>query len=186
MSRPSAPSGRSVSRRAALASLGLPILSACGFRPVYGRRDGAAAGSAADGLAQIAVGLIPERAGQLLRLALQQRFEGAGGGVARRYDLTVTFAITQESIGIQADSSATRTRFIGQAQYWLTAQDPTRATLTSGSARAVDGLDVFNQQFFAADQEAEVVQRRIAEAVADQIALQLAVFFDKRAAAAAG
>ncbi len=56
-----------------------------------------------------------------------------------------------------------------------------RRTLTSGSARAVDGYDVINQQFFAGDLENEQVVRRLAEAVADQVMLQLADYFDAHA-----
>jgi LPS-assembly lipoprotein len=169
----------------ALSLLASPLLGSCGFHPIYARRDDGADGPAAGGMAQIAVALMPERPGQLLRLALQERFERSGTGVARRYDLRVSFVIAAESIAVQQDSSSSRIRFVGQAQYRLTAQDPTRTTLTSGSARVVDGLNVFDQQYFAADQETEVVQRRIAEAVADQIALQLALYFNKQAAAGA-
>ena len=47
----------------------------------------------------------------------------------------------------------------------------------------MDGYNVIDNQFFAADLENEVVQRRVAEALADQITLQLASYFAKRAAA---
>ena len=56
------------------------------------------------------------------------------------------------------------------------------ATVTTGRARAVDGLNTFDQQYFAQDLETETVQRRIAEAVADQITAQLATYFDKHPA----
>lgn len=166
-----------------LAALAVP-LTACGFHPVYAPGAAADPGPAANGLAGISVGLIPERAGQLLRLALQERFERAGVGAAHRYDLAVSFGIAGEAIGIQPDSTSTRVRLVGTANYRLTAQDPARGTLTTGTARSVDGYNIFDQQFFAADQESETVQRRIAEAVADQITLQLAVYFTKNPAAA--
>jgi LPS-assembly lipoprotein len=161
-------------------------LAACGFRPVYAPSAGSGEGPAASGLAEITVGLIPERTGQLLRLALQERFERAAIAAAHRYDLTVSFGIAGEAIGYQPDSTVTRVRLVGTATYTLTAQDPTRSTLKTGVARVVDGYDIFDQQYFASDQETESVERRMAEAVADQIALQLAAFFDKRAASAVG
>ncbi len=174
-----------VGRCLALLLLVAPSLGGCGFHPLYAAAPGGAAGPAASGLAQISVGLIPERTGQLLRLALQERFERSGLVPAHRYDLNVTFSVSGEPIGIQADTSNSRVRFVGTASYQLIAEDPGRSTLTSGTARSVDGLDEFDQQLFAADLETEVVQKRIAEAVADEIARQLAIYFDRQAALAA-
>jgi LPS-assembly lipoprotein len=173
-------------RRACLGLLIAPALTACGFHPVYAPAASGADSAAATGLAEINVALIPERSGQELRLALQERFERSGVAVARRYDLTVTFGVGAEAIGIQPDTSNTYVRLIGSATYRLTAQDPTRSTLTSGIARSVEGFNVFDQQFFAQDQETDAIIKRIAEAIADQIALQLALYFKKQSATAAG
>jgi LPS-assembly lipoprotein len=49
--------------------------------------------------------------------------------------------------------------------------------LTSGTARAVDGYNVIDQQYFASDLESEAVQRRMVEAIAEQITLQVAMYF---------
>lgn len=162
-----------------------PLLGGCGLHPMYARAPNGEAGPAASGLAQISVGLIPERTGQLLRLALQERFERNGLAAAHRYDLAVTFAISNAVIGVQQDTSNVRFRLVGTANYQLIAQDPGRTTLTSGTARSVDGMNLFDQQIFAADLETEVVQQRIAEAVADEITQQLAIYFDHQAALAA-
>jgi hypothetical protein len=71
---------------------------------------------------------------------------------------------------------------IGSATWILSAQDPGRTKLTSGSARAIDAINVFDAQIFAADQETEAVTRRVAAALADQITLQLATYFRKQPA----
>src|SRR5579875_3491053 len=113
---------RKPGRRAILPLLATPLLAACGFHPLYAPTTGDTNGAAATGLAEINVGLIPERAGQELRLALQERFERSGAALARRYDLTVTFAVGAEAIGIQPDTSSTYVRVIGNATYRLTAQ----------------------------------------------------------------
>jgi LPS-assembly lipoprotein len=165
----------------ALVLLALPLLGGCGFRPLYASGSAGEAGPAAEGLAETRVNPIPERSGQLLRLALQERFERSGLAMAQRYDLSVDFNIASAAIGIQPDSSNSRMRFVGTATYRLTAQDPSRRLLTSGTARSVDGLDVFDQQLFAMDLESEVIQQRIAEAVADEITRQLAIYFDQQA-----
>jgi len=173
-------------RRAFLPVLASSLLGACGFRPVYAPAVQGKSGDAALALAEISVGLIPERPGQLLRLALQERFERGGVAPAHQYDLTVSFGISSEALAIRQDSTATFVRLVGTATYSLLAQDPSRTTLASGTARSVDGYNLYDNQFFDADQESNTVQRRIAEACADQIALQLASFFAKRPASTVG
>ncbi len=72
---------------------------------------------------------------------------------------------------------------IGGATWTLIAQDPGRTKLSTGYAKAVDGYNLFDSQYFAADLETEVVTRRLADALADQIVIQLAAYFRKRATA---
>jgi LPS-assembly lipoprotein len=170
-------------RRRLLALAAATPLPACGFQPVYMPTASGSAGVAARELAAIYVEIIPDRPGQLLRQALQRRFEGAGDSVARRYSLAAYFGIVGEGIAVQPDTIATRIRLTGIASWNLLAQDPGRTRLTGGSARAIDGLNLFSAQYFAADLENEALTRRIAEAVADQIATQLAIYFRQQAAA---
>jgi LPS-assembly lipoprotein len=157
-------------------------LAGCGFQPVYMPTASGKAGVAQRELAAIHVAIIPDRPGQLLRQALQNRFEGSGSGVAQRYELRVGFGIAGDAIAILPDSNPTRIREIGSASWTLVAQDPARTTITSGSAKAVDGYNLINAQYFASDLENEVVQRRLANALADQITMQLAVYFRRQAA----
>ncbi len=159
-------------------------LTGCGFQPMYMPTASGGAGIAARELAAINVPIIGDRPGQLIRQALQARFAN-DSGTPKRYELGVAFWIAGEGLGIQTDNSATRVRFTGYASWVLMAQDPARTRLTDGTARTVDGLNVFNQQFFALDMENEVVQRRMAEQLADQVATQLSLWFRQRAAATA-
>ena len=161
------------------------VLAGCGFQPVYMPTASGQAGPAQRELAAIDVGIIPDRPGMLLRQALQDRFEGTGDAVARRYSLAVSFAISGTGIGVQPDSTVTRTRLLGNATWTLTADDPGHTRITSGTAHATDAINNIDSQFFASDLENEVVQKRLAEALADQIALQLAAFFRKNAATTA-
>ena len=173
---------RQIGRRQVVA-LGL-ALSGCGFQPVYMPTATGKAGVAQRELAAIHVNLIPDRPGQELRQALQDRLELAGGDVKRRYDLQVGFSVAGEGIAIQNDDTATRVRLIGTAIWTLTAQDSGRTKLSSGFAKAVDAMNILDSQYFALDLENEAVQKRIAETLADQITMQLAAFFRKRTAAA--
>jgi LPS-assembly lipoprotein len=168
-----------VRRRGLVGSL-LLVLGGCGFRSVYGPSGGSA--GAEDELSAISVGLIPNRVGQLLRLALQDKLERGGAGVAQRYDLSVSFNLSSEALSIQTGNTSSRVRLVGNAAWVLTAQDVDRRTLKSGSAREVDGYNIFNNQYFASDQENDAVQRRMVEALSEQIALQLAIYFNQRTA----
>jgi LPS-assembly lipoprotein len=171
-------------RRRGFLSLAAGVtLSGCGFQPVYMPTESGNAGVAQRELAAVQVALILDRPGQLLRQALQDRLEMGASGVAHRYELTVGFGISGDSIAIQPDSTATRIRLIGSASWTLLAQTPERTQLTNGYAKAVDAYNIFNGQYFAMDLENEAVQRRVAEALADQITIQLAAYFRKRAAA---
>ncbi len=172
-------------RRGVVLAAAAAGLAGCGFHPLYASNADGTAGPAAAGLAAINVGLIPERSGQLLRQALQERFERSGISQAQRYDLNVSFNVAGAAIAIQPDSSNAYNRLVGTASYQLIAQDPNRTVLTTGTARAVDGLQVFDQQLFAMQLETEAVTGRVAQAVADEITQQLAAYFEQQAALAA-
>ncbi|MGA3398002.1 MAG: LPS assembly lipoprotein LptE [Acetobacteraceae bacterium] len=173
-----------LSRRKLLTLGSTGVLAGCGFQPVYMPTAAGRAGPAQRELAAININLIPDRPGQLLRQDLQERLASDSGETPQRYDLAVTFSISGEGIGVEPDNAATRIRLIGNAHWTLKARDPAQTQVTSGSARAMDAFNVLDQQYFAADIDNEQVQRRLASALADQIAMQLAVFFRRRAAVA--
>jgi LPS-assembly lipoprotein len=172
------------SRRAVLAGLasggGLLAMAGCGFQPVYMPTASGNPGPAERELAAVSVGIIPERPGQLLRQALQARFGNERGTLAK-YDLLVSFGIAGEGVAVLQESTPTRIRLIGNANWRLVRIAAPRTQLTSGRARAFDGANLFNQQYFALDLENEAVQQRLATALADQIAMQLSVWFRQRA-----
>ena len=163
----------------------LATLGGCGFQPVYMPTASGKAGAAQRDLSSVFVEIIPERPGQLLRQALQERF-GDDSGSPSSYNLHVAFSIAGEGIAIETNNIATRLRLTGNASWTLLGHDEKRTTLTSGSARAIDAVNVFDSQYFAADLEVEAEQKRIAENIATQITTQLAVWFRQQAAKQAG
>jgi LPS-assembly lipoprotein len=175
--------GLGLPRRAALSFGACAALAACGFQPVYMRTASGEPGPAQRDLAAVSVGIIPDRPGQLLRQALQERFGSDAGDVPARYRLAVSYSIAGQGLGILQDSSPTRIRMIGTANWTLTAADGGQ-TVTTGNAKAVDGFNILDQQYFAADLSTEQTQKRLATELADDITLQLAVFFRRRAAVA--
>ncbi len=160
---------------------GAALLGGCGFQPVYMPTASGKAGPGQRELAQVYVPVIPERPGQLLRQALQERL-GNDSGTAAAYDLNVSFGISGEGIAVENDTIATRIRLIGSASWSLVDHDTKRTVLISGSARAFDAVNVFDSQYFAADLETEAEDKRIAENIASQIALRLASWFRQQAA----
>ncbi len=157
-------------------------LAGCGFQPVYMPTASGSAGPAAREMQAVAVALIPDRPGQLLRQALQQRLQGASSSVLPRYDLSVSYWLLGEGIAILQDNSVTRLRLIGNANWTLNGRDPARSLITSGFARYIYGFNLYDQQFFSNDIQNAQADQVIANEIADQIALRLAVFFRQTAA----
>jgi LPS-assembly lipoprotein len=147
-------------------------LAGCGFHPLYAPGTGDEAK-----LQSVYVAIIANRPGQLLREALQQRLEGTDSTVAKRFILTVTYSEGGEALGIQSDSVITRNRDTGKAVWVLQQADPPGLKLSYGTVRSVDGYDILNEQFFYSELAEEAVQRRLADAMADQIVQSLAVYF---------
>lgn len=170
-----------LSRRALLSAAAnlAPALAlpGCGFSPVYATTaNGDPAPEAVD-LAAITIGRIPDRSGQELSEALQERFNYGGVGVARRYDLDVNYSIGEESVGIQPDTSVTYQRVIANATWTLRGQDPAHTVITTGKAHAIDGYNFIDQQFFDSTLEDEKVRWRLSRTIADMITMELIAYF---------
>ncbi len=154
------------------------LLGGCGFHPVYAPASGGAPGAASQGLSQVSVALLGERSGQMLRDALERRIDGVGGNGPKLYELVVSYGVSQEGVAIDTnDSIATRTRATANATWTLVSMDAERRSITAGRARVSDGYNPLNNQFFYSDLQNEQLQRRAAEATAEQITTQLAVYF---------
>ena len=172
-----------LTRRALLVGGSALPLAGCGFRPVYMPSAGGEPGVAQRELAAIYVAIIPNRPGQELRQALQQRLEGTGADPKPLYTLTIAYWITGEGLGIQPDTSITRIRLFGNANWTLTGRDPGQTVVTSGYARAEDAFNPIDTQYFASDLQTEAADRYLAQALADQITTRLAIFFRNKAGA---
>ena len=129
-------------------------------------------------MAAVFVDIIPNRSGQLLRQALQSRLEGSTSGVGKRYTLDVGYSESVQGVGVQSDNSTTRNRDVGNAVWSLHSADNSAVQIAGGSVRSLDGYNIIDEQFFYADLSQEAVQRRLAEALADQIVQGIAVYFN--------
>ena len=160
-------------RRTILSALPL-LLGGCGFEPLYG---GDPSSPAADLPAIYVDNIAAGHLGQLLREELQARLDSPDNGAASRYRLTVGPAISAAGIAIQPDNSSTYTRVIGTANWTLVTVGITPKTLAHGSARALDGYNNIDQQYFQSTLSSDTVNARLMQNLADQISLQLAAWF---------
>ena len=149
-------------------------LGGCGFAPLYGRHGVAALRPE---LASIYVTVMTERQGQLLRQALQQRLAGSEEARVKQFELVGGLSIAAEAIGIQQDTSSTRVRLNASSSWTLRRLDVANTVVTSGIAKGVDGININNQEYFAADLETSAAYLRLADEIADKIVLDLAIYF---------
>jgi LPS-assembly lipoprotein len=170
-----------IGRRLLLLGSAAGSLSGCGFRPIYMPSAGGEPGVAQRELSAIYVSLIPDRPGQLLRQALQQRLQGAGSSAAALYTLNVNYWITGEAIGIQPSNVATRVRYFGNASWTLIGRDPGQTHLIDGYSRAENAINLVSEQYFSADLQTEAGYGFLAQAVAKEITDRLAIFFRQKA-----
>ena len=161
-------------RTALLLGLG-GVLTGCGFHPVYGPASEAGPG-VSDNLAAVDVKPIGERPGQILREALLGRLR-TESGTPRHFDLQVSFWISGEPQGVLNFTQPTRVRLVATSTWQLLGHDAKQTHLTGGTERLVDGIDIFDSQYFAMDLDNEHVQHRLAEAMAERITLRLAMWF---------
>ncbi len=153
----------------------LLALSGCGFTPMYGNTDNAT--PVAQKMEQVQVQNIPERTGQLLRLSLQNQFYRNGMPTQQLYLLSVNYSINVIGIGVQSDTSTTRERFIGTAQWRLSPVGAPSKAIASGTATTEDAANVIDQQYFALTLETSTVDQELADIIAQQIADQVAAYF---------
>lgn len=161
--------------------MALAALAGCGFSPLYGGGDAGGTATVAGRLAQVDVLNIPERPGQLLRLALQDQLYVGGQPTVQMYSLAVSYTIANQGIGVQNDTSVTRNRFVAIANWTLNPigapASPAGTPLATGTATTEDAANVIDQQYFALTLETDTINQQLANQIAQQIATQLGAWF---------
>lgn len=172
---------RDGSRPAAPVLLLLVALGACGFEPLYGPGrlvpqviDEPAQPVRAE-LAAIQIAPIGGRIGQMLRNELIDRLNPAGVDLPPAYVLGVSLRRDQRALAVQLDDTATRYD-LGLAVAFQLRRVEDQRPLYASQVRRVASYDVRRQPFgtLAAERDAE---RRVARAVSEDIATELAVLF---------
>lgn len=152
-------------RRQFLTLLAAPlVLSACGFRPIYGE------GSAADAMhGRVALGEFTNLSGFQMREELETNL---GRAVNATHILNVDLSIERKGLAITPDGSITRYNLSGVANFVVS--NLGGGVVLSGSVSALTAYNATANAYATrvAEQDAN---RRLAKTLADDITTQLAI-----------
>jgi len=152
------------------------LLGGCGFRPLYGEAGGQ---GVAASMGSVEVAPIRGRLGVDLYNRLRDRISpyGVEEGAAA-YKLTVS--LETSPVGLITDRSSQIRRFdlVVTAHYQLV-EPVSGAIALKGDAVSAASYNVLENSSFATLSAEQDAQRQAARAVGDQIALELAVYFER-------
>ena len=160
-----------MNKLAALAAcLMLPLLSACGFQPLYGNNT-------APQLSSIFVEDIAERNGFELRTRLIDILDSDGMQTNKRYRLKVTLSESSQGIALQNDAAITRYNNRMEARFVLS--DVGGKEIYRGTQSELSSYNVVQSPYatLAAEQDSG---KRAVQDMAERIRLDLAVWFRRQ------
>jgi LPS-assembly lipoprotein len=148
----------------------LPLLSACGFQPLYGSNT-------APQMSAIYVEDIPERNGFELRTRLIEILNTDGVQAGKRYRLKITLSDSSQGIALQNDATITRYNTRMQARYVLS--DAGGKELYRGNQSELSSYNVVQSPYatLAAEQDAG---KHAVQDMAERIRLELGVWFRRQ------
>lgn len=160
-----------------LALLSLFLLPACGFSPIYGNHGGQSE-PVAKALSNVRIENIGERNGQILRNKLIDRMYAAGRPQNPTASLNVNLAISESALGVQKDSTSTRSQMTVKASFTL--KDMTGRTLHTGQARSIVGYSKLDAQYGTLASQRDAQERAINE-IGEQIVNNIALYYAEKA-----
>jgi LPS-assembly lipoprotein len=176
---PASRRSRRLALAAAMAAAAL-TLSACGFRPLYG--DTANRPAVTEQLAAVAVGPVPDRAGQIYRNSLERLLAGEGRGNPGRYRLDSAIRITETGLAINEDATASRYNVRVAVTYRLIApnagENKTDRLLADGTVTQINGYDQISAPYATLVSRQDAIERALQEA-AREVHTRLAIYFDQ-------
>jgi len=149
----------------------LPALGACGFRPVYGTGDDGLNGRA--NLEKVEIGVIPDRAGQLLRNHLIDRFYHGGYPTDAPYRLDVSLKQNTDSAALRSDQTNEQLTISSSAAFTLVEKKTGRVILRDSALSRTTTSGLRQQYAYVAGIQA-AGERTLIE-IADEITMRTAV-----------
>ena len=155
--------------------LGVAVaLSACGFKPLYGRSEGQAL-SPVDHMAAIRIAPLQDRIGQQMHNLLRDRLNPYGQPRDPAYQLDVAIGEGRQELGIRKDETATRANLILSAKFTLREIESDRV-LFKGRTSSVNSFNILASQFATDFSEADARERALRE-LSDNIRVRLGIYF---------
>lgn len=153
------------------------IPAGCGFRTVYG--SGREAASVSADLSQVEIGIIPDRAGQVLRNALIDRFYPAGRPANAPFVLSLTpVRETLTDLDITRESDSTRTQIRLRTDIVLSDR-ANGQTLLTRRIESVTSYNILGSEF-ATRVTREDARRNALADLARQIEQELSLYFARQ------
>lgn len=149
-------------------------LAGCGFQPLYGSR-GADGATVNQQMANIAIPVIPDRIGQLVRNTLLDQMTPYGQPGAPAYVLRVGLVENRDTQLLRFDATSSRQRYTLWADFRLMSGDQ---VVQQGKARSVVSYDLPDTSSYyytsvASQRDAEI---QAADDVAQQIKTRIAMY----------
>lgn len=154
------------------------ILAGCGFSPMYGKNVGAAGMTAAQGLDNVEIALIPDQSGVYVRNILIDGFYQGGYPSDPAYILEVSKIVeTQLDLDITQNSEATRKQIRLSATMILKEKNTGNAMVTR-TINSLTSYNILGTQFTTRISENDAREVGLAD-LARQIQRQTALYFKK-------
>ncbi len=153
------------------------VLSACGFRPLYGGADSQAM-SPVDHMAAIRISPLPDRIGQQMHNLLRDRLNPTGQPREPAYALGLRLSESRKRLGIRKDETATRANLNLSVRFTLRSTE-TGSLLYSGHVNSVSSYNILTSPFATGFSEADARARALRE-LADGIRTRLGIYFSRR------
>jgi LPS-assembly lipoprotein len=151
----------------------LPLLAACGFRPVHAPLERAESAS----LQQVRVDPIPAgRPGQVLQIALEDMMTPSGPPANARYRVIAAITEVKRPIIIERNAEISRYNLEMTVPYSVV-EVATGQTLGSGQVRRISSYNVSNSDFSTFIGERDARERGIQEA-AQEISMRVATIVE--------
>jgi len=158
-----------------LVTLALLIsLTACGFRPLYATRD--EPGVVHADYARVAIEPMAGRIGHELYASLTTIMHPRGREPQAQYRLIITLQERKEGLAIADDDTVSRFSFYFTAAYRL--ETIRGELLQNGETRSIAAYNVVDSPFATRVSELDA-RERAAQELAQDIALKVAVYFDR-------
>ena len=143
-------------------------LSACGFKPLYGRSETQA-------LSPIRIAPLADRIGQQMHNLLRDRLNPDGQPRDPVYRLDVAIGEARQELGIRKDETASRANLILSASFTLHELESNRVLL-QGRTSSVNSFNILTNQFATDFSEADARERALRE-LSDNIRVRLGIYF---------